>query len=137
MMTVKRATSVAAAFLAVSPLLAHAAEYPTRPVRIIVGFGAGAAADTPARLLAQKFGQALGQQFVVENRPGAGSSIAAEYVARAAPDGHVLFMATSANTINATIAKLNFDIIKDFAAIALVCSSPNMLVAHPSLGVND
>jgi tripartite-type tricarboxylate transporter receptor subunit TctC len=112
-------------------------DYPTRPVRIIVGFGAGAAADTPARLLGQKFGQALGQHFVVENRPGAGSSIAAEYVARAQPDGQVLFMATSANTINATIAKLSFDIVKDFAAIALVCSTPNMLVAHPSLGVNN
>src|SRR5258708_6985030 len=79
------------------PLAQAQSDYPTRPVRIIVGFGAGAVADTPARLLAQKFSQALGQQFVVENRPGAGSNIAAEYVSRAQADGHTLFMATSAN----------------------------------------
>src|SRR5262252_2081727 len=124
----------AAAALAMS--LAHAeTDYPSRPVRIIVGFGPGAVADTPARLLAQKFSQSFGQQFVVENRPGAGSNIAAEYVARAQPDGHTLFMATSANTINATTSNLAFDVTKDFAPIALVCSVPNMLVAHPSLGV--
>jgi len=111
-------------------------DYPTRPVRIVVGFAAGAVVDTPARLLAQKLSQALGHQFVVENRPGAGSNIAAEYVSRAQPDGHVLFMASSANTINATITpNLGFDVTKDFTPIALVCAVPNMLVAHPSLGV--
>ena len=99
--------------------------------------GAGAVADTPARLLAGKLSQNLGQQFVIENRPGAGSNIAAETVSRALPDGHTLFMATSANTINATTSALNFDITKDFAAIALICSVPNMLVAHPSLGVDS
>src|SRR5215472_17418262 len=92
-------------------------DWPSRPVRIIVGFGAGAVADTPARLLAHKFSQSFGQQFVVENRPGAGSNIAAEYVARAQPDGHTLFMATSANTINATTSNLAFDVTKDFAPI--------------------
>jgi tripartite-type tricarboxylate transporter receptor subunit TctC len=118
--------------------VAHAqSDYPSRPVRIIVGFGAGAVADTPARLLAGKLSQNLGQQFVIENRPGAGSNIAAEAVSRALPDGHTLFMATSANTINATTSTLNFDITKDFAAIALICSVPNMLVAHPSLGVDS
>src|SRR5215510_2099062 len=116
---------------------AHAQDYPSRPVRIIVGFGAGAVADTPARLLAQKFSAALGQQFVVENRPGAGSNIAADYVSRANPDGHTLFMATSANTINATTANVSYDITKDFVAVALICSVPNMLVAHPSLGVSN
>jgi tripartite-type tricarboxylate transporter receptor subunit TctC len=124
-----------AGLVASSPVGAQA-DYPTRPVRIVVGFAAGAVIDTPARLLAQKFSQALGQQFVVENRPGAGSNIAAEYAARAHPDGYVLFMATSANTINATITpNLGFDVTKDFAPIALVCAVPNMLVAHPSLGV--
>src|SRR5262249_34639136 len=118
--------------------LAHAeTDYPSRPVRIIVGFGPGAVADTPARLLAQKFSQSFGQQFVVENRPGAGSNIAAEYVSRAQPDGRTLFMATSANTINVTSANLTFDITKDFAPIALICAVPNMLVAHPSLGTDD
>ncbi|MFL4976974.1 MAG: tripartite tricarboxylate transporter substrate binding protein [Xanthobacteraceae bacterium] len=127
--------------LAVAALLSAAqaeSDYPTRPVRIVIGFGAGAVADTPARLLAQKLSQALGQQFVVENRPGAGSNIAAEYVARAQPDGSMLFMATSANTINATISSnLSYHITKDFAPIALICSVPNMLVVHPSLGIDN
>ncbi|MFL5085412.1 MAG: Bug family tripartite tricarboxylate transporter substrate binding protein [Xanthobacteraceae bacterium] len=127
--------------LAVAALLSAAqaeSDYPTRPVRIVIGFGAGAVADTPARLLAQKLSHALGQQFVVENRPGAGSNIAAEYVARAQPDGSMLFMATSANTINATISSnLSYDITKDFAPIALICSVPNMLVVHPSLGIDN
>ncbi len=117
---------------------AAAQDYPNRPVRIIVGFGPGAAADTPARLLAQKLGLSLGQQFVVENRPGAGSNIAAEYVARAPKDGYVLFMMTAANTINATISpNLTFDVKKDFAPIALVAAVPNMLVAHPSAGIES
>ena len=111
-------------------------DYPTRTVRIIIGFGAGAAADTPGRLLAQKFTAALGQQFVVENRPGAGSNIAAEHVARAPKDGHTLFMGTAANTQNVSISpNLTFDFAKDFAPIALVAAVPNILVAHPTLGV--
>jgi len=139
MAMLRRAVSCAALGLAIvsSIGVAQAQDYPSRPVRIIVGFGAGAVADTPARLLAQKFSAALGQQFVVENRPGAGSNIAAEYVSRASPDGHTLFMSTSANTINATTSNLGFDIVKDFAPIALICSVPNMLVVHPSLGVGN
>src|SRR5580693_8865102 len=78
--------------------LGLADDYPTHPVRIIIGFGAGASADTPARLLAQKFSDALGQQFIVENKPGAGSNVAAEYVARAPNDGYTIFMATAAQT---------------------------------------
>src|SRR5438128_12492029 len=100
----KRALALAAMAAFSAPLAQAQTDYPTRPVRIVVGFGAGAVADTPARLLAQKLSQALGQQFVIENRPGAGSNIAAEYVSRAVPDGYVLFMATSANTINATVS---------------------------------
>jgi len=116
----------------------RADDYPSRTVRIIVGFGAGAAADLPARLLAQRFGQSLGQQFIIENRPGAGSNIAADFVARAAPDGYTLFMATAANTINATVLpNLNFDFAKDFAPIVRVAAVPNILVAHPSLGVDN
>ncbi|HKA74353.1 MAG TPA: tripartite tricarboxylate transporter substrate binding protein [Xanthobacteraceae bacterium] len=132
-----RAVLSAALAVAITSSIVKAQDYPARPVRIIVGFGAGAVADTPARLLAQKFSQSLGQQFVVENKPGAGSSIAAEYVSRASPDGHTLFMATSANTINVTTASLGFDITKDFAPIALICAVPNMLVVHPSLGVSN
>src|ERR1700740_352561 len=77
---------------AVAGTPSRGAEYPTHPVRIVIGFGAGASADTPARLLAQKFSDALGQQFIVENKPGAGSNVAAEYVAHAPADGYTLFL---------------------------------------------
>ena len=80
---------------------AFAEDYPTHPVRIIVGYGAGAQADTPARLLAQKFSAVLGQQFVVENKPGAGGNLAAAYVAHTRGDGYTLLMATSAQSIYA------------------------------------
>jgi tripartite-type tricarboxylate transporter receptor subunit TctC len=129
------ALAVAAATLA---LALQGDPYPSRPVKIVIGFGAGAVADTPARLLAQKFSQTLGQQFVVENRPGAGSNIAAEQVARAPKDGYTLLMATAANTINVTIMpNLTFDFVKDFTPVAMVAAVPNLLVAHPSLGVNN
>jgi tripartite-type tricarboxylate transporter receptor subunit TctC len=113
-------------------------DYPNKPVRIIIGFSPGSVADTPARLLAQKFSAAMGQQFVVENKPGAGSNIAAEFVARAPKDGYTLLMATAAQTINVSIStNLTFDFQKDFASIALVATVPNLLVANPSLGVNN
>jgi tripartite-type tricarboxylate transporter receptor subunit TctC len=115
-----------------------AQDYPSRPVHIIIGFSAGAAADTPARLLAQQFSQRFGQQFIVENKPGAGSNIAADFVARAPKDGYTLLFATAANTQNVSIMpSLAFDFAKDFAPIALVSSAPNILVAHPSLGVDN
>src|SRR2546423_168990 len=95
--------------------------YPVRPVRIIAGFGPGSAADITSRVLAQQLGEKLGQQFVVEPRPGAGSNIAAGFVARAPADGYTLLMATIANTINATLApNPGFDFPKDFAPIGLV-----------------
>jgi tripartite-type tricarboxylate transporter receptor subunit TctC len=116
----------------------RADEYPTRPVRIIIGFGAGAAADTPARLLAQKFGDALGQQFLVENKPGASSNLAAAYVAHASKDGYTLLMATSALTNYAAITvDPAYNVQKDFAPIIRVASVPIILVAHPSLGVDN
>lgn len=113
-------------------------DYPNRPVKIVIGFSAGAVADTPARLLAQKFSQTLGQQVVVENKPGGGSNIAAELVARSPKDGYTLLMATAANTINVTIMpNLSFDFVKDFSPVAMVASVPNLLVAHPSVGVSN
>ena len=123
---------------AVSAGVSRAADYPTHPVRIIIGFGAGATADTPARLLGQKFSDALGQQFLIENKPGAGSNVAAEYVARSSNDGYTLFMATAAqiNYAGMTIDP-TYDVMKDFSPILRVASAPNMLVAHPSLGVNN
>jgi tripartite-type tricarboxylate transporter receptor subunit TctC len=118
--------------------LSLAEDYPTHPVRIIIGFGAGAVADTPARLLAQKFSDAFGQQFIIENKPGAGSNVAAEYVARASNDGYTLFMATAAQTNYAGMTvNPTYDVVKDFAPIVRVASVPNLLVANPSLGVSN
>jgi tripartite-type tricarboxylate transporter receptor subunit TctC len=117
-----------------SAAAAQADDYPSRPVRIIVGFGPGSTADYSARVVAQKLNLKFGQQFVVESRAGAGSNLAAEFVARAPRDGYTLLMGTVANTINATISKLNFDFAKDFAPVALVSTVPNILVAHPSTG---
>ena len=116
----------------------RAQDYPTHPVRIIIGFGAGASADTPARLLAQKFSDALGQQFIVENKPGAGSNVAAEYVARAPNDGYTIFMATAAQTNYAGMTiNPTYDVVKDFAPILRVAAVPTILVANPSLGVSN
>lgn len=125
-------------FAAAAASQSHAQDYPTHPVRIIIGFGAGAVADTPARLLGQKFTDALGQQFVIENKPGAGSNVAAEYVARSPGDGYTLFMATAAQTNYAGMTiKPTYDVVKDFEPIVRVASVPNMLVANPSLGVSN
>jgi tripartite-type tricarboxylate transporter receptor subunit TctC len=90
-----------------------------------------------ARVVANRMSQTLGQQFVVENRTGAGSSLAAEYVARAPKDGYTLFMATVANSINPALGPRNFDFGKDLAPVVLVANVPQMLVAHPSLGVSN
>jgi tripartite-type tricarboxylate transporter receptor subunit TctC len=127
------AAAIAAVLL---PAPAHAqGDYPNRPVRIVIGFGPGSAADIAARVLGIRMGQALGQQIVVENRVGAGSSLGAEFVARSPKDGYTLFMSTVANTINPALNTLSFDFTKDLAPIALVANVPNMLAAHPSLDV--
>ena len=117
---------------------ANAEDYPARPVRIIVGFIPGSSADITARVLGQRMGQILGQQFVIENKPGAGSSLAAEFVARAPKEGYTLFLGSSANITNAAInPNLSFDLAKDFAPIALVTTAAVILVVHPSTGVNS
>ena len=115
----------------------RADDYPSRPVRIIVGFGPGSVADIAARVVGNRMSQTLGQQVVVENRVGAGSSLGAEFVARAPKDGYTLFMATVANTINPALHNLSFDFGKDLAPVALVANVPNMLAVHPSLGVGS
>jgi tripartite-type tricarboxylate transporter receptor subunit TctC len=122
-------------FFAAAPV-ATAQDYPNRPVRIVIGFGPGSVADITARVIGNRIGQALGQQFVVENRAGAGSNLGAEFVSRAPKDGYTLFMATIANTINPALAPLPFDFAKDLTPVTLVASSPQVLVAHPSLGVS-
>ncbi len=117
---------------------AAAQDFPARPVRVLVGFTPGAAADITARVLASRMSQILAQQVVVENKPGAGSSLAADYVSHAAKDGYTLLIGTSANLTNAVITpNLGFDFVKDFAPIALITAAPVILVVNPSLGVNS
>jgi tripartite-type tricarboxylate transporter receptor subunit TctC len=131
------ALALAAVCLAVAP--ATAQDYPARPVRVLVGFTPGAAADITARVLASRLTQILNQQVVVENKPGAGSSLAADYASHAAKDGYTLLIGTSANLTNAVISQQNlgFDFVKDFAPIALITTAPVILVVNPSLGVNN
>src|SRR5215468_8704136 len=112
--------------------------FPTRPIRLIVGFAAGSSGDVAARIVGHKLGDLLGQTVIVENRPGASSMIATDYVARSPKDGYTLLFATIAATINTTLLPgkgANFE--KDLAPIVLVGSIPNILVVSPDLGVND
>jgi tripartite-type tricarboxylate transporter receptor subunit TctC len=133
----KSAIGLALLLAMVGTAVVHGAEsYPSRPVRVVVGFAPGAVADVIARVMATRMSQPLGQQLVVENRPGAGSSLGAEYVARAPKDGYTLLMCTVAQTVNPALNTLSFDFGKDFAPIMLVANAPQMLVAHPSLGVS-
>src|SRR5256885_2488403 len=108
------------------------ASFPARPVRMVVGFPPGGGTDIIARLVAQKLGERWAQPMVVENKPGASGNIAAELVAKSAPDGSTLLMAFSSHASNAALSRLPFDIHKDFSAITLVGSAPMVIVAHPA-----
>jgi tripartite-type tricarboxylate transporter receptor subunit TctC len=122
-----------AAALPAGSRFAWAQAYPSRPVRIIVGFAAGGSADILARLMGQWLSERLGQPFVIENRPGAGSNIGTEAVVRAPPDGYTLLLASSANAIAATLYdRLNFDFTRDIAPVAGVARYSNVMVLHPS-----
>ena len=115
---------------------ALALDYPTRPVRLIVGFPAGYATDIVARLIAQSLSERIGQQVAVENRPGAATNIAVEYVVKSAPDGYTLLAITVTNAVNATLYHdLNFDLVRDIAPIVATFRSPNVLVVTPALPV--
>jgi tripartite-type tricarboxylate transporter receptor subunit TctC len=117
--------------------IATAQAYPSRPVRIIVGFPAGGGVDINARPIGQWLSERLGQQFVIENRPGAGSNIATEAVVRAAPDGHTLLAVSVANALNATLYdKLNFNFIRDIVPVASTMRVPGLMVVHPSMPAN-
>src|SRR5512133_3517239 len=123
----------AAALPAVSRF-ARAQDYPARPVRIVVGFPAGGGSDITARLMGQWLSERLGQPFVVENRPGAGTNIATEAVAKAAPDGYTLLLVSVANTVNATLyERLNFDFIRDIAPVAGLIRGPLVMELNPSV----
>jgi tripartite-type tricarboxylate transporter receptor subunit TctC len=130
------AAFVSALVLAAAP--AAAQSYPNRPIRIIVGFPAGASGDLLSRAVGAQLSKMLGQQFVIENKPGASSSIAAEAAARAPKDGYTLFLGTVANVVNdALTPNLPFNFSKDFAPIGLAATVPVILVVHPSIGVNS
>ena len=117
--------------------VARAQGYPTRPVRVIVGFGAGTAADIVARLIGAWLSERLGQPFIIENRPGAGSNMAAQAVVRAPADGHTLLLVTTTNAINATLYNnLDFNLSPDIAPVAGLIHVPNVLVVNPSLPAN-
>lgn len=129
-------TSIAAAVLFLAAGVGHAAEFPERPVRIIVGFGAGGASDIAARVIANKMADALGQQVVVENKPGASTSIAGEFVAKSPPDGYTLYQSGNANAVNAVSEPPpSFDVLTAFDPVGLAINSPSVLVAHPSSGI--
>jgi tripartite-type tricarboxylate transporter receptor subunit TctC len=117
---------------------ARADDYPNAPIHLISGFPPGSTADISARVVGARMGQILGQQFVIENRVGAGSSLAAAQVARAAKDGYTLYVGNAANVINAAMSStLNFDFYKDFEPVALITSTPTVLAVTPELGVKN
>jgi tripartite-type tricarboxylate transporter receptor subunit TctC len=126
--------AAAVAALTAMSCIAAAQSYPIRPVRLIVGFSPGGATDIAARLIGHSLSERLGQQFVVENRSGAGSNIADEAVVRAVPDGYTLLLAGTANAINATLYdKLNFVFLRDIAPVAAIVRVPNVMVVNPSV----
>jgi tripartite-type tricarboxylate transporter receptor subunit TctC len=130
--------AASAAIVPVLPRTASAVDYPTRPVRLIVGYPAGGSADTVGRLLGHWLSQRLGQPFIVENRPGAANNIATEAVARAPRDGYTLLVATSSNMVNPAIySDLNFNFVRDIAMVAGVSHGSLVLVVNPALPVGS
>ena len=112
--------------------------YPLRPIRIVVPYLPGGSVDFVARIFSGKLSEAWGQQVIVDNRSGGGTNIGAELVARAAPDGYTLFMASAASSVNMTLfSNLSYDILRDFIPVSLLTTSPNILVLHPSLPVKS
>src|SRR3712207_5565494 len=112
---------------------APAQSFPSRPLRIVAPFDAGGASDTLSLLLAPRLGDSLGQTVVVENLPGAGGNVGADYVAKSPPDGHTLVMGyIGTHAVNPTLyPKIPFDAVRDFAPVAFVASIPSVLVVHP------
>ena len=116
------------------PRIASAQAYPSRPVRIIVPFAPSGVNDITARLIGQWLSERLGQQFIIENRPGAGTNIGTEIVVKAPPDGYTLLLAGTPNAINATLyEKLNFNFIRDIASVAGISRAPLVMAVHPSV----
>jgi tripartite-type tricarboxylate transporter receptor subunit TctC len=129
--------TMSTALLCCVPAVALAQTYPTKPVRLIVGFAAGGPNDIVARGLAQKLSEQTGQQFIVENRAGANTAVATEFVARALPDGYVVMFVSPGHATNPSLMKLGFDSIRDFAFVTQVADAQNLIVVHPSLPVRS
>ena len=122
--------------LCVAAPLAHAQTYPTKPIRLVVPFTPGGGVDINARLIGPKLTEYLGQPVIIETRPGAGTNIGNEFVAKSAPDGYTLLINGGAMAINMSLYKnLSYDTLRDFVSISLFSESPNVLVVHPSLPV--
>lgn len=148
-MHIVRAVNSRPAFVAAALMLAALADpiistasaastYPTRPVRMVVPYAPGGGSDISGRAIGQKLGEWTGQSFIVDNRPGAGSMVGTEIVARAAPDGYTIILADMPHSINSVAyAKQRYDAVKDFAPISLVATAPIMWVAHPSFPANS
>jgi tripartite-type tricarboxylate transporter receptor subunit TctC len=120
-----------------SAVASFAQQYPSKPVRLIVPFAPGGGVDFIARLVGQKLGEALGQQIIVENRPGAGSAIGTEFAIRSAPDGYTLLEISPSYTINPSLQPPKFDPLNDYTPIVLIGKGPFVVVAHPSLPARD
>jgi tripartite-type tricarboxylate transporter receptor subunit TctC len=117
---------------------AVAADYPTRPIRLVVPFAAGGGADTLSRIVAPKLTEALGQQWVVDNRGGAGGNLAAEIVAQAAPDGHTVFMGfNTVLTVNPTLTRVNYSVERDLQPVTLLATAQYILVLNPKVAANS
>jgi tripartite-type tricarboxylate transporter receptor subunit TctC len=128
------AAGIAGCIAVMAATASLAQDYPSRPVRVIVPFSPGGAVDGPMRIVAQELGKRLGQQVIVENKPGAGATLGTEIVARASADGYTLLLASQTNAISASLYKsLTYDPIEDFAPISLIGREPGVLVVHPSL----
>jgi tripartite-type tricarboxylate transporter receptor subunit TctC len=131
------AAAVAFLLLAVTPICA--ADYPARPIRFVLGFAPGGASDTMARVVANRLSENLSQPVVIDNRAGAGGNIAAEIVARSAPDGYTMLLGNNGMlAVNVSLyPKLGFDPVKDFSPVLLIASQPNILVVHPAVPANS
>lgn len=124
--------------VALAGIASAQAQYPNRPVRLILAFPPGGGTDTLGRIIGPRMAQGLGQQVVVENRPGGGANIGAEVAAKSPPDGYTMFMATTAHSVSATLyTKLGYNLVRDFAAVVLLASTPNLVVVHPSVPVKS
>jgi tripartite-type tricarboxylate transporter receptor subunit TctC len=128
---------LAALLFAALPALAQ--EYPNKPIRMVVGFAAGGISDVLGRAVAITLSKELGQQVIVENKPGAGTTIAGDFIARSAPDGYTIWLQDiTTHAINTALyAKLPYDSVKDFTYVAMIASTPLMLVVHPSTPANN